>query len=663
MRGSRFPSVLVLAVATSLLLFSSLTPALQAGALFVSNTSGNGAMDTLTLPGQVAGNLPANGSLGNDRAVRIGPDGNLYVATHVGSSIERFDFSAGTWSTFATLPSGPFVPIGMTFAADGNLYVSSFGAAQGNDGTIEKFNGTTGAWDSTIVTGLDFPRGLESVGGNLYLANGDIKEYSTAGTLLNALWGIPSATNPRGLTIGPNGNLYAAVIGTAGPDGTVEEFNIATGGVAINTYSDPGLSIALDVAFDDAGFVYVTDVGNGNVQRFTVAGGAYDSGFSYGVTSPDGIVFSAIDLPEFTSFTWGVDSGGDWNAQGNWAPAGIPDGNDVSVEFGAVIGSTRTVFSDTAITVKDVTFGDTDGGTVQQSYVIAGGGNINLESDTGTSTVSVLEGSHQFQAAVNLNNATGVDTAGATTLFFNNALNLNGQVLTKTGGGTMEINNRLATAGGMVDCQAGTCAGSGTVGGDLNNSSATVAPGNSPGILTIDGNYTQGSGGKLAIEIGGQTPGEEHDKLVVTGIASLAGALDVTLINSFTPSNGNAFDILDAGSVTGDFGMLNLPPNFTWDVSTGVLLVGGGFSDFDNSGFWDLPDLNLVLFNWQQLEASLPVEWVNQRPATVGLDSLNLVLFNWQQASSLATVPEPSSLLLWIVGMVSMLVISKRGHT
>jgi len=59
--------------------------------------------------------------------------------------------------------------------------------------------------------------------------------------------------------------------------------------------------------------------------------------------------------------------------------------------------------------------------------------------------------------------------------------------------------------------------------------------------------------------------------------------------------------------------------------------------DFDDGGFWDLADLNLVLFNWQQSEANLPQEWINQRPATVGLDSLNLVLFNWQPDKSRKT--------------------------
>src|SRR5207253_6719188 len=85
-----------------------------------------------------------------------------------------------------------------------------------------------------------------------------------------------------------------------------------------------------------------------------------------------------------------------------------------------------------------------------------------------------------------------------------------------------------------------TLSGSGTltVNGGTNFSvtnSGTVAPGLSPGILTISGNYTQNAGGSLNIEIGGLTVGTQYDQLVVTGNATLAGTLNATLINGFTP--------------------------------------------------------------------------------------------------------------------------------
>ena len=76
--------------------------------------------------------------------------------------------------------------------------------------------------------------------------------------------------------------------------------------------------------------------------------------------------------------------------------------------------------------------------------------------------------------------------------------------------------------------------------------------------------------------------------------------------------------------------------------------------DFDGSGEWDLADLNLVLFNWDQPAASLPPEWINQLPVdNVGLEELNLVLFNWGQGpTSIAAVPEPNVCVLVVFGLL-----------
>ena len=66
-----------------------------------------------------------------------------------------------------------------------------------------------------------------------------------------------------------------------------------------------------------------------------------------------------------------------------------------------------------------------------------------------------------------------------------------------------------------------------------------------------------------------------------------------------------------------------------------------------------------MLFNWQDAEPSLPPEWVNQRPAIVGLDELNSVLSNWQQvALPPITAPEPSVGLLALLGLLACLLVS-----
>jgi len=69
--------------------------------------------------------------------------------------------------------------------------------------------------------------------------------------------------------------------------------------------------------------------------------------------------------------------------------------------------------------------------------------------------------------------------------------------------------------------------------------------------------------------------------------------------------------------------------------------------DYSNNSIVALEDLNLVLFNWNHPGAGLAMEWVNFRPSgNVGLPELNGVLFNWGNMASVATVPEPASLVL-----------------
>ena len=112
---------------------------------------------------------------------------------------------------------------------------------------------------------------------------------------------------------------------------------------------------------------------------------------------------------------------------------------------------------------------------------MAGGGNLTLASNEAGDqpTINVLQGTHQFQAEVNLSNETTVDVAAGSTLIFNNALNLNGNILTKSGDGTMLINNKLNTDGGMIFVTGGILGGDGEAGGDVVNSGGTVSPGSS----------------------------------------------------------------------------------------------------------------------------------------------------------------------------------------
>ena len=270
--------------------------------------------------------------------------------------------------------------------------------------------------------------------------------------------------------------------------------------------------------------------------------------------------------------SWGGDASGNWNSNANWSTWLHPSDNVSTAVFGSAITSSRTVVANGAVTVKNVQFDNAN------TYAIAGGGSVNLEANMGSAGIDVLQGSHQFQAIVNLNSSTDVDVTTGASLAFNNALNLNGNNLTKTGVGTMAINNVLNTGGGSVLIAAGALGGSGEINGDVTNDSGTVAPGNSPGTLTVNGDYFQGAGATLAIEIAGKAL---HDLLDVSGIITLnGGSLDVLLLDGFNPAEGDIYDILDFSAIDGvGFDSLNLPAlasGLIWDTSD--LMTAGSLS-------------------------------------------------------------------------------------
>jgi hypothetical protein len=133
-----------------------------------------------------------------------------------------------------------------------------------------------------------------------------------------------------------------------------------------------------------------------------------------------------------------------------------------------------------------------------------------------------------------------------------------GTKFTQTGGSMLLSGGDASTS--ILDIQGGTLAGVGTVTGTVTNN-GLVSPGTSPGLLTIDGDYSQTAAGALNIEIAGPVPGVTFDKLAVTGNASLAGKVNVVLTNGFYPTTNNTFTFLSAASVAGPFGVFNYPSN------------------------------------------------------------------------------------------------------
>jgi hypothetical protein len=282
------------------------------------------------------------------------------------------------------------------------------------------------------------------------------------------------------------------------------------------------------------------------------------------VSAPGGGLLPISVAPVTQVAGWTTDAIGSWASTTNWHSQEFPDGADVAALFGGTITRSRSVIVDEPVTVKEVSFNNS------HSYAIIGRGSVTLESDSGNAAVRVFQGDHQFQAVVNLATDTEVNVSGGTSLALNNVLNLDGHTLLKSGDGTLQINNQLNAQGGTLSGLSGAISGSAIIVGDLHNIGGTLAPGNSPGVMRVQGNFRQDVDAILSMEIGGSVAIEDYDVLQVEGISDLAGLLEVSLLDEFEPVAGDAFVLLDLDVSRGTFDQIVLPPlgrGLQWDAT------------------------------------------------------------------------------------------------
>ncbi|KAB2936304.1 MAG: PEP-CTERM sorting domain-containing protein [Rhodocyclaceae bacterium] len=99
-----------------------------------------------------------------------------------------------------------------------------------------------------------------------------------------------------------------------------------------------------------------------------------------------------------------------------------------------------------------------------------------------------------------------------------------------------------------------------------------MAPGMSPGLMTLGGNILF-SGGALTMELGGTTPGSGHDKIVFLpgSTVTLAGiALNVEYWGGWTAGAGQSYDLFDWSGLSGSFSSVALPAlasGLAWNTS------------------------------------------------------------------------------------------------
>jgi fibronectin-binding autotransporter adhesin len=281
--------------------------------------------------------------------------------------------------------------------------------------------------------------------------------------------------------------------------------------------------------------------------------------------------------------------------------------------------------TDTGLTVRGATPGSTIGGTISLGtgsltklesgkWTLSGANNYSggttissgtivlnnaSGSGTGSGAVTVSAGTLQIGEGGTTGAVAGTITNDGT-LTFNRTdaisyanitgtgtLNQNGSgtleltgINTQSGGtnvnaGGLLLNGSLTTATVNVVLNA-ELGGSGTIIGDV-NVLGTIAPGNSPGTLSISGDLTLAGLTEMVLEGTGLS---QYDRILVGDVLTFGGDLNVGT-NAFQPAPGQSFDLFDFvdGTDVGAFTNVFLPTlnAGTWDVSqlynTGVISV------------------------------------------------------------------------------------------
>jgi filamentous hemagglutinin family protein len=383
---------------------------------------------------------------------------------------------------------------------------------------------------------------------------------------------------------------------------TVQDIDIQSSGLLFFQSAQPGLTGALGggATFATANDSYTVNAA-GNIwfdnfdNSFTASTITMTSGgsFLHGV-SGGGDMMSTTGLLKLYANGGSIGSASNYARLTGSGPRQLYARDDIYIDAGAnpltLAGLTTAAGAGTiglrTTAANDLTFGgvtDIDdalnisiGGNIVfpagSSFTTSGGLTLNSPTQiAATAAVSVTGGTLSASAAVDNTGTLTKGNAGTSSfsagLANSGAINVNAGTLDLTGGYT-DAGGVLSLGGGNLTSPAagltlvsGTLKGAGTVDGNVVNN-GTVAPGTSPGTLVINGNYTQGAGGILDIELGGTAQGVTYDLLQVTGIASLDGTLSVSLFGGFAPVAGNSFDVVTYASRSGNFASSAFPAGY-----------------------------------------------------------------------------------------------------
>jgi sugar lactone lactonase YvrE len=529
--------------------------------------------------------------------------GNIYIADQLNNRVQKWAPGAATGVTVAGSPIGTsgiadsllYGPTGVYVDSEGSIYIADFGNSR-----VQKWmhgNGVTVAGSPVGMSGstdslLDFPIAVFiDATGNLFVSDydnnrvqkfapGNIHGVTVAGSAVGSL-----LANPSGLFVDKGNNLYVADNG----NNRILKFNahypagITVAGDSNKVFgSDSAHLIAPDAVFvDNAGSLYIADVGNNRVQRWaagatsgtTIVGNAHEvlrpqglfinatgsllvsdagnnrvqqyadtlnmsyTGYGPGNYTATVTTFTGTSATVSAGTTWTGTASNNWNTAANWCSNSVPSINDdvyipVTMHLPVLSSDTVSVHSIKTDSAATLTL---DSALLQVAGLVLLNGNV---TGTGWLTLS------------------GIDTqriAGKDTIANLELANAHGAVITVAD--TINIKNTYNPLHGVLNVYGGLVL--------LSDSNTTAVVSSGTGSTYINGPVTTQQyihGGRRAYRFLGH-PFSENISL-----SQLSKTIDITG---------------DSGTVKGfTTTHTNNPSAFWYDPTTG----NGNDSD-DNTGW------------------------------------------------------------------------------
>jgi len=482
-----------------------------------------------------------------------------------------------------TRPKFRLRPLSASLVLVGLLASPGSGIAQSTDwnaGAGGNWN-TGGNWTSGVPTGATAAR-LTNAGDQVTLSGAGAAqslEVQASGEVIVGAGGS--------LAVGDLISLGTTAIGAAGPavltiqgGGTVSGAHLFAGDAArqgIVTVTGAGSSLTL------------APVGLGQAQRFEIGGnGAGELHIDAGanVTVNGTRTLHVGDTANGTLFIGSGAGAGTLTADSvilGTAGSSVQFNHTGTTTFSAAVsgnGSLTKTGAGTTILSGANTY---TGGTTVTAGTLQGDSTSLQGSITNNAAVTFSQAANGSYAGAISGTGTLAKT-GAGNLVLSGVNSYNGG--TSVNAGTLSVNGSIANSSVSVN-NGGTLGGSGTVGSTTIAAGGVLAPGNSIGTLTVNGNVTFAAGSIYRVEV---DPAGNNDRINATGTATLNGGTVDVQAGAGSYSLSTQYTILNAaGGRTGAFAGVTsnlafLTPSLAYDANNVFLTLARNNTSYASVG-------------------------------------------------------------------------------